>query len=367
MSRETGLVAMLAAPERVEFAQFPVPDPGPGEVILEVVRANICGSDLHFVRGGHPAVRPGFTLGHEGVGRVRALGSGVVADSRGEAVREGDLVTATYFMTCGHCGPCGRGHVNLCANATRGYAAPAEQPPHFHGTFATHWHIGRQQSFFKVPSGLQARAAASANCALSQMVHAAELADIGPGSTVLIQGSGGLGLCGAAVASIRGARVVMADTVAERLGPAPSFGAAHCLDFSNVSAQERGDAVAELGGRKGIDVVVEVTGVPSALGEALDFVRPGGTVVTVGNISPGVAVPVDPGWFTRSGVTVKGCARYASRHLGLALDILEQHKSVPWDTLVDAEYPLQNLQDALSDSFARKVTRASVIPTDAST
>ncbi|MPZ73647.1 MAG: alcohol dehydrogenase catalytic domain-containing protein [Nitriliruptorales bacterium] len=357
---ETGELTVLGGPGEVEVASYPVPSPGPGEMVARMVRANICGSDLHIVRGAHPMVKPGFTLGHEGVGRVHALGEGVELDSGGAAVAVGDLVAATYFQTCGECPACVNEQSNICYRAAGAYARPAAEPPHFHGTIATHWHIGRAQSFFRVPDGVDERAAAGANCALAQVVHAAELSELAPGDTVLFQGAGGLGLCGVAVAGIRGAYPIIADLDHERLEASRAFGAKAALDFAGRSLDERVQAVREVTGGLGADVVVEVTGVASAFEEALRFVRPGGTIVTVGNITPSTAA-IDPGGFTRAGGRLLAAYRYRPRHLATALRILERHPQIPWGSLVDADYSIRDVGDAIADSVARKITRASIV------
>lgn len=357
---ESGQLAVLGSPGQVEIANYPVPIPGPGEIVLEMVRANVCGSDLHIIGGTHPAAKPGFTLGHEGIGRVAALGEGRELDGAGAPVAVGDLVVATYFQGCGRCPACLTEQPNICYRAAEAYAQPASVAPHFHGTLATHWHIGQRQTAFRVPEGVDARAAAGANCALSQMVYAAELAEVGPGDTVLFQGAGGLGLSGVGVAAIRGARPLVADLEPGRLKMGAQFGAEGLLNFAGLSVEERVAAVREATGGIGADVVVEVTGVGSAFEEALQFVRPGGTIVTVGNITPSEA-RIDPGTLTRLGIRVLAAYRYRPRHLATALHVLARHPEIPWATLVDADYPLSELGQAVADSRARKITRASIV------
>ncbi|MPZ73557.1 MAG: alcohol dehydrogenase catalytic domain-containing protein [Nitriliruptorales bacterium] len=357
---ESGELAILGSPGEVEFASYPVPHPSPGEIVSQMVRANVCGSDLHIIGGTHPAAKPGFTLGHEGIGRVAALGEGRELDGAGTPLAVGDLVVATYFQGCEACPACLTEQPNICYRAAEAYARPASAAPHFHGTIATHWHIGRRQTAYRVPDGVDARAAAGANCALSQMVYAAELAQVGPGDTVLFQGAGGLGLSGVGVAAVRGARPLIADLQPGRLQMGTRFGAEELLDFAGRSVEERVAAVREVTGGLGADVVVEVTGVGSAFEEALRFVRPGGTVVMVGNITPSEA-RIDPGAFTRLGIRLLAAYRYRPRHLAMALRVLARHPDVPWASLADADYRLSELGQAVADSRSRKITRASIV------
>jgi D-arabinose 1-dehydrogenase-like Zn-dependent alcohol dehydrogenase len=314
-----GTTTLLAGPERIEQRTYPLPDPGPGEVLVETVRANICGSELHIWRGHHPVVVPGCVLGHEGVGRVAKLGPGVDRDFAGEPLAEGDLVTATYFQICRRCPECQRGDWNLCRNGYQYWGRQAEVAPHFHGTFGTHYYVHRDQYLFKVPAGVDLRAAASANCALSQMVYSVHVSGAGEGDTVLFQGAGGLGLCGIAAARERGAKP---------------------------------------------DIVIDVTGVPVAFAEGVRLTRPGGRFVSVGNITVGKTCEFDPGLFTRSGVTIVSAIRYHPWFLGRSLDFVARHPAYPWASLLDADYKLSEVDRALRDSADRVVTRASLVMAD---
>src|SRR5690606_13639321 len=85
-----GLTTVLTGPGAIEQREYPVHDPAPGGLLSEMLRANVCGSDVHIVRGGHPLIGPGCALGHEGVGRVARLAPDVTTDSTGAALREGD-------------------------------------------------------------------------------------------------------------------------------------------------------------------------------------------------------------------------------------------------------------------------------------
>jgi threonine dehydrogenase-like Zn-dependent dehydrogenase len=304
-----GVTTVLTGPGEVEQRQYPLADPPAGGVLVGMLRANVCGSELHILRGGHPLIRPGCTLGHEGVGRVARLGAGVTADSAGATLREGDRVVASYFGACRRCPECNRGDLHLCRHGYAGWATPADRAPHFYGTFGTHWVLTADQAVYRVPESVSTRAASVANCALAQMVAATHRGDVRWGDRVLILGAGGLGLCGAALASQSGAEVTIADVVPGRLARAARFGAARCVDLSGApDSASRVDALlAATSG--GADVVIEVTGVPTAFVEGLRAVRPGGCFIGVGNITPNRLVEFDPGLFTRSGATVRAVIR----------------------------------------------------------
>jgi threonine dehydrogenase-like Zn-dependent dehydrogenase len=358
-----GTVAVLIAPQQVELREFEVADPEAQTVLLDVVRANVCGSELHIWRGHHPTVKMGSVLGHEMLGRVRALGRGVETDYAGNPLRPGDRVVPAYFITCRRCRACQAGRFNLCENCYRYWSQPADAPPHFHGAFATHYYVHPDQYFYKVPDAVPDAAAASANCALAELLFALDQAEVGAGEQIVIQGAGGLGLCAVAVAKERGARAIVIDGIPRRLEQAHRFGADAVVDFREHDTPERRAAhVQGLTGGAGADVAVEATGVPAAFAESILLVRPGGRVVEVGNISPGRTTPFDPGTLTRRSVQILPAIRYQPWYLKRAVEFLGATRDrYPFDTLLDAEYPLRDVARALLDSDRRAVTRASLV------
>jgi len=237
-----GSVAFLNAPRTTEIKSYNLPTPEPGALLTEVVRANICGSELHIWLGNHPLIRDGV-LGHEGLCRVVELGDGVETDYTGTPVEEGDLIVPAYFVTCGRCTYCGRGEFGHCENAYREWSKPPSEWPHFHGTFATHYYVRPDQYFYRVPETIDEGAVASANCALSQVLFGLDEAGVRSDDTVVVQGAGGLGLSATAVASEWGAEVIVVDGVDARLELAGEFGADHRIDlqeFDTVEAARNG-------------------------------------------------------------------------------------------------------------------------------
>src|SRR6266571_1307154 len=188
-TRERGRLVRLMGPMQVELMDFEVPSPGPGALVATVSRANVCGSDLHIWRGLHPTVKQG-AMGHEMVGRVHTLGDGVESDFAGEPLASGDRIAVAYFQTCRKCRACRKGQFNLCENAYRHWVQPPEQPPHFNGTYGTHYYVNPDQYVYRVPENVPDALASFANCALSQVCYGAEVANVTANETVVIQGAG---------------------------------------------------------------------------------------------------------------------------------------------------------------------------------
>lgn len=357
-----GKVAVMTEPGKLMFAEYDLPEVEPKAVLVKVIRTNVCGSELHIWQGHHPTKKSGV-MGHEMVGKVERLGEGVETDFAGNPVKIGDRIAAAYYLTCRKCPPCQQGQIHLCENAYKFWAKDPDEAPHFHGSFATHYYIHPDQYFYKVPDNVPDSAAASANCALSQVYFGIEKASLRFGETVVIQGAGGLGLNAAAVAKEFGATVVVIDGVKNRLQKAKSFGADHLIDMNEYETTEkRAKAVYELTGGRGADVGLELTGVPAAFNEGIQLIRPGGRYVSIGNVSPGQMAPFDPGLLTRKSIQIIPVVRYDPWYLNKALTFLSKTiNKYPFGEMLDAEFSLDEIGTALDKSASRQITRASII------
>lgn len=355
-----GKVAALVGPEEVAIREFEVPEPEPGAVLAKVRRANICGSEVHIYHFHHPLIRE-CVLGHEFVGEIVSLGDGVTTDYAGSPVEAGDRIIATYFLTCRRCPACLRGDFNLCQRAYAFWSQPPEEEPHFTGAFATHYYIHPEQYFYKVPDNVPDEVVAGANCGLSQVLFGLHQIRLSAGDSLVIQGAGGLGLYAAAVGKDMGAQVIVVEGIPERIELAKRFGAEEIVDMQeHTTPEERVARVQSLTGGYGADVVLEVTGVPSAFVEALNLVRPGGSVVEIGNVNLGKEHEVSfaPGLITRKVVRVQGFVRYQPWYLHRALRFLgRKHRDHPFDELSDREYALEDVGEAIEREEAKQVAR----------
>jgi L-iditol 2-dehydrogenase len=365
VSEVKGRVAALVGPEEVAVKEFEVPEPGPGAVLARVRRANICGSEVHIYHFHHPLIRE-CVLGHEFVGEIAALGEGVETDYAGNPVQVGDRVIAPYFLTCRKCPACLRGDFNLCQKAYTFWSQPAEVEPHFHGAFATHYYVHPDQYFYRVPDDIPDEVVAGANCGLSQVLFGLHQIGLSLGDSLVVQGAGGLGLYAAAIGKDVGARVIVVEGIPERIELARRFGAESAVDMQEqATPEERVERVQALTSGYGADVVLDVTGVPAAFVEALQFARPGGRVVEIGSVNVGKEheVSLAPGLITRKNVRVQGFVRYQPWYLHRALGFLERkHRSHPFAELTDREYALEDVGEAIEREEARQVARPAVVP-----
>ncbi|UOF92867.1 zinc-binding dehydrogenase [Fodinisporobacter ferrooxydans] len=190
-----------------------------------------------------------------------------------------------------------------------------------------------------------------------------EKANLQYGETIVIQGAGGLGLNAAAVAKEFGATVIVIDGVESRLTMAKTFGADYLININEYDTLEkRTQTVLELTGGKGADVVMELTGVPAAFNEGIHLVRPAGRYVSIGNIFPGKMMSFDPGLMTRKSITIISVVRYNPWYLNKALQFISKtiHK-YPFADMLDAEFDLSEIGEALDRSAKREVTRACIV------
>ena len=159
------------------------------------------------------------------------------------------------------------------------------RPPHFHGAFASHYHLAAGRHFYVTPDVLTDAEAAGANCGLAQMLFTLERVGVRRGQTVVVQGCGGLGLFACAIAHRSGARVVAVERDPGRIAAARRFGASAVVDMArDATAADRALRDAEVTDGDGADLGGEVTGRPEAFAEAVEFARTGGAIASVGNL-----------------------------------------------------------------------------------
>jgi (R,R)-butanediol dehydrogenase/meso-butanediol dehydrogenase/diacetyl reductase len=261
--------AVYYAPRDIRIENVPQPEPGPGEVLVEVARNGICGSDLHTYTGttaGAAMHVPGVVLGHEFSGTVRAVGAGV------DDVAVGLDVAVAPIEWCGACWACSHGHPNLCRKLALygGYRLP------LHGGLAPFVAVSRR-SVFAVPDGLGVVDAALAE-PVAVAVHAVRLAPPMFGASVVVLGGGpiGLGVLQSAVTA-GAALTIVSEPSAARRSVARLCGATAVLD---PRTDDLVAAVRDLTGH-GVDVVFDTTGVNAALDQGITSLRPRGSLVSV--------------------------------------------------------------------------------------
>ncbi|UOQ56835.1 alcohol dehydrogenase catalytic domain-containing protein [Leucobacter allii] len=339
-----------------------VPALGPGELLVAVELATVCGSDVHTALG-HRAEPVPLGLGHEAVGRIVAVGA---ADGSAPRVADaaplapGDRVVWSIAAHCGACARCRRGMPQKCLTLHKyGHARFVADWP-LSGGFATHVQLLAGTPVVRVGEALPAAVLAPAGCGTATAYAALAAAERGlrggagalADGEVLVTGAGLIGLTASAMAAERGARVTVSDPDPERRALASRFGAARTLD-------PRRDAVPPAV----FDAVIEVSGAPAAVAAGLDAVAVGGAVVWVGSVFPADAVPVDAERIVRGLATIAGVHNYAPAELAGAVAFLEAHGArYPFAELVGEIHPLRGSDAALARAAQQREVRVGIAP-----
>jgi len=352
-----------------EIKEYPVPDPEPGAILIKVRRANICGSDLHTWRGDYDLAALGLPmpviLGHEMIGTVAKLGESIATDSAGQPLAEGDRVVYRYFFPCGRCWACLNAYDAACPMAPMGSTGPSEPPPHFLGAFAEYYYLRPNHTIFKVPDDVSDGVAASANCALSEVIYGFERVALKFGESVVIQGAGGLGIYATAVAKEMGAaRVIVIDGISQRLELAKACGADELVDLREFKTpDERVLRVRELTGGWGAHVVAELVGFPRVVTEGLGMLGNGGRYLEIGNITAGMTYEADPSAVVMGNKSIVGVFLYEPHSLKKALEFLSSTKGkYPFEEIYSRSYPLSQINKAFEDQEKGLVARAAIVP-----
>jgi L-iditol 2-dehydrogenase len=285
--------AVLYGVRDLRVESWPMPEPGPAELLVEVRSVGVCGSDVHYYqhgRIGNFVVEQPLVLGHEASGVVVAAGPGA------DASRVGERVALEPGVPCGRCAQCRTGHYNLCPDV-RFFATPP-----IDGAFARYVTIN-QEFAHRVPDSLDDDEAALIE-PLSVGVWAAWRAGLRGGERVLVTGAGPIGLVAVQVARAFGAaEVTVTDVNARRLALAAELGATSVIDLSRESMP------ADLGA----DVLLECSGAPQALVDGITALAPAATAVAVG-MAPSADSVVPLQLIQNREIVLTGTFRYANTY-----------------------------------------------------
>ena len=362
---EARAVVLPAFDEPVRVERFEVPDPKPGAILAEVAFGGVCGTDVHLQAGRLPIPTP-LVLGHEGVGRVRALGEGVSEDSLGVPLAEGDAISWGSNISCGACFFCrNAAEPTLCERRrVYGITRAAETWPHLTGAWADTIYLEPGSTVVRLDADAPPEAVIALGCAGPTAVHGVlHVAPVRVGESVVVQGAGPVGLAAAMYAHVAGAgRVVIVGAPKGRLDLAARLVIGdERLNVDDLAVEERVERVREqLNGGRGADLVIECTGVPPAVAEGLDMCRAGGRYLILGQYTDHGPTPLNPHLVTRKQLAVLGSWAFASRH------VVEYVRTVP--TLLErfdlaqllTTFPLEQAQDALDAAREGRVTKAAL-------
>jgi putative phosphonate catabolism associated alcohol dehydrogenase len=335
------LQLFLGPGQPFQLGTAPLPDElRPGEVLVRITLATICGSDLHTLDGRRSAPTP-CVLGHEAVGHV--------VNSAREGIATGQRVTWTLADSCGHCAPCSQWHLpQKCEHLFKYGHAASTDGSGLNGCYASHIVLRPGTSILPVPAELPDAIVAPANCALATIVHALDVLPA-PCDRALVQGGGLLGIYACAWLRHRGvSEVFCTDLSPQRLALVAEFGGIPIAPGAPVPQ---------------VDLVLEVTGNSAVIPDGVRALRPGGHYVWAGMVHPETKLDLTGEAVLRKCLTIRGAHNYAPEHLAVGLDFLARnHPRLPFDKLVSPPLPLERLDEAISLTRERTWQRVSVQP-----
>ena len=337
---------VLHGADDMRVQAWPVAEPGPGEVLLKVEVASICGTDvkvLHRKLLGQPEGH--FIMGHEYAGTVAALGPGV------DEFRVGDRVAVEVHKGCERCENCIKGWYTSClnyGNMAKGHRAKGLTCD---GGFAE-YAVNHINTLYRLPDNLTFEQACMVTTAASPLWALDLMGGYIAGETVLILGPGPIGLMAVQLCKALGAeRVILTGTRDERLEIGRRLGADVTI---NVRREKLGARVSDITSGKGADSVLECAGGPSSMQEALENVKRGGRIGVVAWYAG--PVEMDMNLAVRSNVRIYAARGEGGMNCGRSLALMSEGKLVA-HPIISHHFKLDQIHDAF-DTYVNRVGNA---------
>ena len=335
-------------PQNICYEDVMVKPPEEGEVVVKVMSALTCGTDVKTFRRGHPvlikSIPSGF--GHEFAGIVEKVGRNV------QNVKVGDRVVAANSAPCGECFYCKKEEYNLCENLDL-----------LNGAYAQYITVPSrivQKNMLILPDDLSFDKAAFCE-PLANVVHGVERTGIKPGDSVGIIGIGPIGLMFARLAKLKGAKVIVAGRNPIKLKMAEEF--AHADEIVDLTKYPNPEMIfrdfSEEG--RGIDVAVECVGLPEIWERIFSFVRPGGTVHFFGGCKSGSTVTFDTTKMHYGDIKMMSVFHHTPKYFRMALDYIASGE-VEVEKLITATLPLEKVEYAMQQHIEGKALKFLIKP-----
>ena len=359
--------AVIPAPhEPVRVERFPAPVLEPGAARLRVLYSEVCGTDVHLHHGKLAGVPYPLSPGHVSVGRIEEM-NGRIDDVEGRPFREGDVVTfLDVHETCGRCWHCLVSKQTTRCPHRKVYGITYGARDGLLGGWSEALWMKPGVKMIRLPEGLDPETFIGGGCGLVTALHAVDLAGIRLGDSVAVLGVGPVGQSAVALAALSGAAQVIAlGDPEDRRAFAKRMGATETIGL-DVAPAERTARVRELTGGRGVDAVIEATGMPDAVPQGLDLVRDGGRVIIAGHYTDNGPAEVHPHWqINRKHVELRGCWGVDYSHFHRAVGIAGRFGDrVPWREMIGGRYGLERAGEALGAIERREMTKAVIVPGD---
>ena len=359
--RKISAVVMPKPEKDLEIRQFPEPELENGSVLLKTSFADVCGTDVHLFHGKLAGVPYPIIPGHVSVGTIAKL-KGTVYDIHGKKFKEGDMVTfLDVHATCNACWYCLVAKASTRCPQRKVYGITYGTKDGICGGWSEYIYLKPGTKLLRLPKNVSPEQFVTCGCGLPTAIHAIELAKIQLTDTVVVQGSGPVGLMATGLSSRSGAgKIITIGAPKSRLQIAKKIGATEIIDISEYKESERRKLILDLTDGRGADIAIECTGNPKAVQEGLNLVRDNGRYVIVGQYTDHGTVDINPHLqINKKHLEIRGCWGSDFSHFYRATEILRHFGSqFSTTTITNKKYQLSDTQKALEDIEQLKITKA---------
>jgi threonine dehydrogenase-like Zn-dependent dehydrogenase len=358
--------------------EVPWPDVPPKGALIQIGACGVCGTDQHILRGHWPKPLPWpFTLGHELAGVIVEIGAELTTDFMGKPIGIGSKLMLPPLMPCGFCDWCKHypEQANKCLTPVYyGRYLGFEKPPHLWGGWAEYVFVDLGElpgtKIYKLPDDMSLLLG-SLSEPLTSCIRAFNRAVKAGGfkwnDTVVIQGTGPIGILAIAAAQEMGAGRVVAVGAPEtpRLALARAFGAEATVDIEqHTTAEARIKAVRDIVGGYGADLVMDCSGHPSAGPEGIEFLRDGGTYVEMGQFTDAGSIATSWHRICTKDLNVLGSWAFTANDLPLGVDMLYKARAkYPWRKMQTLfPFTVEGVKEAVAQAMAMKTVKSTIVP-----
>jgi len=343
----------------------PLPELEPGAVLLRTIASEVCGTDVHIWHGRLAGVPYPIIPGHVSVGEVAEVG-GSAADVDGRPLTAGDLVTfLDVHGTCGSCWFCTVAKASTRCPERKVYGITYGLADGVLGGWSEYIYLKPGVKIIRLPASVSPERFIGGGCGLPTAFHAVERGGVRLGHTVVVQGSGPVGLNAVILAQLAGAvQVILIGAPAIRLAMGRALGADETLDITLTTEAERLERVLQLTGGRGADVTIEASGNPAALPEGMRMTRDAGVYAVAGQYTDAGETCFNPHLdFNRKHIELRATWGTDLSHLYKAILVMGKHGDrYRWERFVTKRYGLDCTEQALLDVAAGKVIKAVIDP-----
>lgn len=348
----------------LRMTELDIPKLNDGEILVKLLASGVCGSDVHLWKGEDPRTPQNMIPGHEGVGEIVEI-KGSRKSVNGEYLQTGDRIIWDRGMVCGKCYHCKvLKQPSLCSERkVYGLNQSLADYPFLNGCYSEYIVLTSNMDIFKIEDDIDPALLVTASCSGATVCHGFDLHRPNVGDTVVIVGSGPLGIYATLLAKLSGAgKIIVTGTSNERLEFCKDIGAHQVINIKDMTLEERRNYILDETYGRGADFCVEAVGYPDALQEALELAGMGATVLSFGFGQPMGTFPFD-GFhhLGRKNLKLQGVWVSDTTHTHQAINLVRNNQDI-FARMVTHKFSLEEANEAISVMNNEKAIKAVILP-----